>query len=96
MFETSISGNAARQSFMASAHASPANTLPSINFGFDDLRDRMAKFTVKFDQFIAEGRKRVLEERNEFRSQMAEMQGNVKCSSASLRELTYDLQRIRR
>ena len=52
-----------------------ADTLPSVNFGFDDLRERMAKFTVKFDQFIADGRKRVLEERNQFRYQMAELQG---------------------
>ena len=64
-----------RQSFMVSANPSMADTLPSANFGFDDLRDRMNKFTVKFDQFIAEGRKRVLEERNKYRSHMAELEG---------------------
>lgn len=52
-----------------------ADTLPSINFGFDDLRDRMARFTAKFDAFIEQGRKRVLEERNQFRMNMAELQG---------------------
>ena len=82
LFETSISGNAARQSFMTSGNISMAETLPSINFGFDDLRDRMAKFTVRFDQFIAEGRKRVLEERNQFRSQMAELEGRSKIPNA--------------
>ena len=54
---------------------SMADTLPSINFGFDDLRDRMAKFTAKFDAFIEQGRKRVLEERNQFRMNVTELQG---------------------
>src|SRR5690242_12809633 len=52
-----------------------ADQLPSINFGFDELRDRMAKFTAKFDAFIEQGRKRVLEERNQFRMNIAEVQG---------------------
>lgn len=52
-----------------------ADSLPSINFGFDELRERMLKFTDKFDDFIARGRKRVLEERNQFRINMAELQG---------------------
>ena len=60
----------------ASANApSMAESLPSINFGFEELRDRMAKFTVKFDNFIEQGRKRVLEERNQFRMNVAELQG---------------------
>jgi len=52
-----------------------ADSLPSINFGFDELRDRMAKFTVKFDTFIEQGRKRVLEERNQFRMNVTELKG---------------------
>lgn len=52
-----------------------ADTLPSIDFGFNDLRDRMAKFTVKFDNFIEQGRKRVLEERNQFRMNVVELKG---------------------
>lgn len=55
--------------------ASVIDTLPSVNFGFDDLRDRMAKFTAKFDNFIEQGRKRVLEERNQFRMNVAELHG---------------------
>lgn len=54
---------------------SMADSLPNINFGFDELRDRMAKFTAKFDAFIEQGRKRVLEERNQFRMNVAELQG---------------------
>ena len=52
-----------------------ADSLPNINFGFDDLRERMAKFTARFDNFIELGRKRVLEERNQFRMNLAELQG---------------------
>ena len=55
-----------------------ADSLPDINFGFDELRDRMAKFTAKFDAFIEVGRKRVLEERNQFRMNVAELQGQKK------------------
>ena len=60
---------------MTTAAPSMADTLPNINFGFDELRDRMAKFTAKFDAFIEQGRKRVLEERNQFRMNVAELQG---------------------
>ena len=60
-----------------------ADTLPNINFGFDDLRDRMAKFTAKFDAFIEQGRKRVLEERNQFRMNVAELQGKSRLALSS-------------
>ncbi|KFZ10077.1 hypothetical protein V501_05347 [Pseudogymnoascus sp. VKM F-4519 (FW-2642)] len=49
-----------------------ADSLPPINFGFDELRTRMSQFTQRFDAFIETGRKRVLEERNQFRSTVAE------------------------
>ncbi|KAG5925092.1 kinetochore-associated Ndc80 complex subunit spc25 [Claviceps capensis] len=71
--EASFSASVNRQS-MAPVGPSVADTLPSVNFGFDDLRDRMAKFTAKFDAFIEQGRKRVLEERNQFRMNIAEVQ----------------------
>lgn len=61
---------------LASADApSMADSLPSINFGFEDLRNRMAQFTAKFDAFIERGRKQVLEERNQFHINLAELQG---------------------
>nr|POE47565.1 putative kinetochore protein spc25 [Quercus suber] len=56
------------------APISMADTLPSADFGFNDLRERMAQFTVRFDEFIAKGRKRVLEERNAFRMNVAELE----------------------
>ena len=52
-----------------------ADTLPSIDFGFNELRERMAQFTMRFDEFIERGRKRVLEERNAFRMNVAELEG---------------------
>lgn len=56
---------------------SMADTLPSVDFGFNDLRERMAQFTARFDEFIDRGRKKVLEERNAFRMNMAELQGKI-------------------
>jgi hypothetical protein len=73
-FEPSLSMSLNRPPMTATA-PSMADTLPNINFGFDELRDRMAKFTAKFDAFIEQGRKRVLEERNQFRMNVAELQG---------------------
>lgn len=55
-----------------------AESLPSINFGFEDLRNRMAQFTAKFDAFIERGRKQVLEERNQFHINLAELQGTCR------------------
>ena len=61
---------------LSSADAlSMADSLPQINFGFEELRERMTKFTDRFDDFIAKGRKRVLEERNQFHISVAGLQG---------------------
>ncbi|KAF2965454.1 hypothetical protein GQX73_g8131 [Xylaria multiplex] len=73
-FESSLSSSLSGRPTMSSMAPSMADQLPSINFGFDDLRDRMAKFTAKFDAFIEQGRKRVLEEHNQFRMNLAELQ----------------------
>lgn len=75
MFESSLSASIMRAPYSTSEAPSMADTLPSINFGFDELRDRMAKFTAKFDTFIEQGRKRVLEERNQFRMNVTELKG---------------------
>jgi kinetochore protein Spc25, fungi type len=56
----------------------PLAKLPQVNFNFEDLRQRMSAFTVKFDAFIERGRKRVLEERNEFRGRLGEIAGECK------------------
>ena len=75
MYESSLSTSVMRAPMSSADAPSMADSLPPINFGFDELRERMARFTDKFDTFIAQGRKRVLEERNQFRINMAEIQG---------------------
>ncbi|KAJ6780684.1 hypothetical protein PWT90_01344 [Aphanocladium album] len=70
---TTFSGSVSRQT-MAPVGPSMVDQLPNINFGFDELRERMARFTTKFDAYIEQGRKRVLEERNQFRMNVAELE----------------------
>ncbi|KAL9006085.1 MAG: hypothetical protein Q9188_001158 [Gyalolechia gomerana] len=64
-----------------------ADSLPNINFGFDDLRDRMARFTEKFDKFIDAGRKRVLEERNHFHMNVAQLQEDQRLRKREIESL---------
>ncbi|KAL8662514.1 MAG: hypothetical protein Q9202_004659 [Teloschistes flavicans] len=66
-----------------------ADALPSIDFGFDDLRDRMARFTEKFDSFIAKGRKQVLAERNHFRVNVAELQEEQRVKQKNIELLAH-------
>ncbi|KAH0845139.1 hypothetical protein AYO21_01600 [Fonsecaea monophora] len=76
-FATSTSSFRASQSQQIAPPISysdnPLTQLPAVDFNFEDLRKRMADFTVKFDAFIERGRKRVLEERNEFRARLGEL-----------------------
>lgn len=74
-FEPSLSTSGMRPPIASPNAPSMADSLPSINFGFEDLRNSMAQFTVKFDAFIERGRKRVLEERNQFHINLAEYEG---------------------
>lgn len=73
-FEPSLSTSALRPPLASAEAPSMADSLPSLNFGFEDLRSRMAQFTAKFDAFIEKGRKQVLQERNQFHSNLAELQ----------------------
>ncbi|KAE9966680.1 hypothetical protein BLS_006866 [Venturia inaequalis] len=63
---------------------SMADQLPSVNFNFDDLREHMNRFTSRFDDFIEKGRKRVLEERNQFRMNVTELQEDQKQTSRAI------------
>ena len=78
-FSTSTSSLRASQSQHAAQPYSYSDSaltqLPSVEIPFDDLRRRMADFTSKFDAFIEKGRKRVLEERNEFKARLSELNG---------------------
>ncbi|KAK3725152.1 kinetochore-associated Ndc80 complex subunit spc25 [Vermiconidia calcicola] len=83
-FGNSFSGS--QSQYRASA-PSMADTLPSIDFGFNELRERMAQFTMRFDDFIERGRKRVLEERNAFRMNVAEMEDVQRTRKIAITEL---------
>ncbi|OJJ83305.1 kinetochore Spc25 family protein [Aspergillus glaucus CBS 516.65] len=73
-FDPSLSTSGMRPPLLTADAPSMADSLPSINFGFEDLRNRMAQFSMQFDAFIERGRKQVLEERNQFRINLAELQ----------------------
>ncbi|KAK9359498.1 chromosome segregation protein Spc25-domain-containing protein [Lipomyces starkeyi] len=55
---------------------SPMNTaspnIPQFAFDFDKLRRNMDAFQARFDTFIADDRKRILEDRNEFEKEITE------------------------
>ena len=74
-FDASFGASGLRGPYLTPDPPSMVDQLPSISFGFDDLRDRMARFTQRFDDYIEQSRKRVLEERNHFRINMSEIQG---------------------
>jgi kinetochore protein Spc25 len=74
-FEPSLSTSGMRPPLASADAPSMADSLPGVNFGFEDLRNRMTQFTTKFDAFIDKGRKQVLEDRNQFRINLAELQG---------------------
>lgn len=76
-FDPSLSTSGMRPPLASADAPSMADSLPSINFGFEDLRNRMAQFTARFDAFIERGRKQVLEERNQFKIGLAELQGKL-------------------
>ncbi|KAI5286840.1 kinetochore-associated Ndc80 complex subunit spc25 [Ascosphaera aggregata] len=74
-YEPVLSTSILRAPLASSADVpSMADQLPSIQFGFEDLRAQMAQFSAKFDNFIERGQKMVLEERNQFRLNLAELQ----------------------
>lgn len=74
-FDSSLSTSGVRPPLSSADAPSMADQLPSINFGLEDLRTRMAQFTTSFDAFIEKGRKQLLEERNRFHVTQAELQG---------------------
>lgn len=88
---TSMSTSIMRPPLTSADAPSMVDTLPTINFGFDELRDRMAKFTAKFDTFIEQGRKRVLEERNQFRMNIVELRGMLSINHSTDFQLHTDL-----
>ncbi|KAI9847858.1 MAG: kinetochore-associated Ndc80 complex subunit spc25 [Thelocarpon superellum] len=88
LFESSLSMSAMRPPLTSAAAPSMADSLPTIKFGFDELRERMARFTTRFDDFIEQGRKRVLEERNAFRMNVAELHEDQRMKKKDIEILT--------
>jgi hypothetical protein len=68
-----------------------ADTLPAVDFNFNDLRERMAQFTLRFDEFIERGRKRVLEERNAFRMSLADVEGKSRATKRIALRMNQEL-----
>ncbi|KAI1629862.1 hypothetical protein EDD37DRAFT_617992 [Exophiala viscosa] len=69
----------------------PLTQLPTVDFKFDDLRKRMADFTLKFDTFIEQERKRVLQERNEFRARVGEFHEEQRSKTTQIATLQSSL-----
>ncbi|KAI4761677.1 kinetochore protein-like protein spc25 [Aureobasidium sp. EXF-3400] len=87
-FDASFGAGGLRGPYLTPDPPSMVDQLPSIKFGFDDLRDRMARFTQRFDLFIDQGRKRVLEERNHFRINMSEIQESQRSRRRELEDMS--------
>ncbi|KAL6715072.1 kinetochore-associated Ndc80 complex subunit spc25 [Lecanora helva] len=87
LFEPSLSASAMRPPLATASASSMADSLPNLNFGFEDLRARMAAFTDRFDAFIAQGHKRVLEERNQFRINVAGLQEDQRTKTRDIETL---------
>ncbi|EXJ85891.1 hypothetical protein A1O1_06260 [Capronia coronata CBS 617.96] len=85
-FRTSQSQNAPM-----SYSDNPLTQLPTVDFNFDDLRKRMTEFSLKFDAFIERGRKRVLEERNEFRAHLGELHEEQRSANTQITSLQSTL-----
>ncbi|EEQ28507.1 kinetochore-associated Ndc80 complex subunit spc25 [Microsporum canis] len=71
---------------------SMADQLPTLNFRFEELRSRMTQFSQKFDSFIERGRKQVLEERNQFYIDLAELQEDQRMKEKDIEILNLKLQ----
>ncbi|GES65117.1 kinetochore protein Spc25 [Aspergillus terreus] len=91
-FEPSLSTSGMRPPLASADAPSMADSLPSINFGFEDLRSRMAQFTARFDAFIERGRKQVLEERNQFKIGLAELQEDQRMKQRDIEILNLKTQ----
>lgn len=76
-FDPSVSSGGMRPIFTSADTPSMADQLPSIAFGFEQLRSQMGQFVTKFDSLIERGRKQVLEDRNQFRINLAELKGTL-------------------
>lgn len=56
----------------------PPPGLPTIDFGYDTLREKMASFYLHFDSFVERTQRKVLEGKNDYERQLAENQESQK------------------
>ena len=79
-FSTSTSSLRASQSQQPAYSYSNSHLtqLPSVDIPFEDLRKRMNEFSLRFDAFLEKGRRRVLEEHNEFKVRLSELNGTLR------------------
>ncbi|KAF2862791.1 hypothetical protein K470DRAFT_212058 [Piedraia hortae CBS 480.64] len=77
----------ASQSQTGAEAPSRTSKLPKPDFGFNDLREQMAQFTLRFDAFIERGRQRVLDERDAFRRSVAELEESAKQRKQEIAQL---------
>ncbi|ETN46649.1 uncharacterized protein HMPREF1541_00835 [Cyphellophora europaea CBS 101466] len=93
-FSTSTSFLRASQSQQQPTYSysgSHLTQLPSVDIPFEDLRKRMNEFTVRFDAFLEKGRRRVLEEHNEFKAKLSELHEDNKSTATSIATLQSTL-----
>jgi len=64
-------------SIMAEVSSVSVAPFAPVNFGFDDLKAKMTRFTVRFDKWAQVQRERVLRERNEFAKTITENRGRI-------------------
>lgn len=55
--------------------SSTAPSVPQFSFDFDKLKKKMDNFQAKFDEYIANDRKRILEDRNAFEREIQDGKG---------------------
>ncbi|KAK6535176.1 kinetochore-associated Ndc80 complex subunit spc25 [Orbilia ellipsospora] len=71
-----------------------AAQLPSVNFGFDELKEKMAKFTSAFDEFIEKRREKALEARTNFARDLADLNESQKTVKKNIEHYEHEEMKI--
>lgn len=72
----------------------PTHILPKLDFGYDELRDKMSAFTLQFDSFIEKSRRKVLASKNDFQRTLAEnteMQKQIQLEIENLKQKNREM-----
>ncbi|KAF3905745.1 hypothetical protein AA313_de0202405 [Arthrobotrys entomopaga] len=71
-----------------------AAQLPTVNFGFDELKEKMAKFTSAFDEFIEKRREKALEARTNFARDLADLNESQKTVRKNIEHYEHEEMKI--